>query len=59
MTTISARGVGSTGGHTNLDYFDTLPLDDLMKNAVIMASFVYHAATSDTRIPRKGVAGSE
>ena len=82
MTTISARGVGSTdhvpfdnaglpgfqflqdrvggtGGHTNLDYFDTLPLDDLMKNAVIMASFVYHAAMSDTRIPRKGVAGSE
>jgi len=76
MTTISARGVGSTdhvpfdnaglpgfqflqdrvggtGGHTNLDYFDTLPLDDLMKNAVIMASFVYHAAMSDTRIPRK------
>jgi len=44
---------GGTGGHTNLDYFDTLPLDDLMKNAVIMASFVYHAAMSDTRIPRK------
>jgi len=49
---------GGTGGHTNLDYFDTLPLDDLMKNAVIMASFVYHAAMSDTRIPRKGEAAS-
>jgi hypothetical protein len=46
--------VGGTGGHTNLDFFDTLPIDDLMKNAVIMASFVYHAAMSDTRIPRKG-----
>ncbi len=46
--------VGGTGGHTNLDYFDTLPLDDLRKNAVIMASFVYHAAMSDERIPRKG-----
>jgi hypothetical protein len=46
--------VGGTGGHTNLDFFDTLPIEDLMKNAVIMASFVYHAAMSDTRIPRKG-----
>ena len=46
---------GGTGGHTNLDFFDTLPLNDLMKNAVIMASFVYHAAMADERIPRKGV----
>ena len=44
---------GGTGGHTNLDFFDTLPLDDLTKNAVIMASFVYHAAMRDERIPRK------
>jgi hypothetical protein len=49
--------VGGTGGHTNLDFFDTLPLDELMKNAVIMASFVYHAAMSDTPIPRKGKPG--
>jgi carboxypeptidase Q len=46
--------VGGTGGHTNLDFFDTLPVEDLMKNAVIMASFVYHAAMSDTRMPRRG-----
>jgi hypothetical protein len=46
--------VGGTGGHTNLDFFDTLPLDDLKKNAVIMAAFVYHAAMSDEMIPRKG-----
>ena len=44
---------GGTGGHTNLDFFDTLPLDDLTKNAVIMAAFVYHAAMADERIPRK------
>lgn len=44
---------GGTGGHTNLDFFDTLPVDDLTKNAVIMASFVYHAAMSEHRIPRK------
>jgi Zn-dependent M28 family amino/carboxypeptidase len=48
--------VGGTGGHTNLDYFDTLPLDDLRKNAVIIASFVYHAAMSNERIPRKRMA---
>ena len=45
--------VGGTGGHTNLDFFDTIPLDDLKKNAVIMAVFVYHAAMRDERIPRK------
>ena len=47
--------VGGTGGHTNLDFFDTLPIEDLMKNAVIMASFVYHAAMADERLPRKGM----
>lgn len=46
--------VGGTGGHTNLDFFDTLPLDDLKKNAVIMAVFVYQAAMADDLIPRKG-----
>ena len=51
--------VGGTGGHTNLDFFDTIPLEDLMKNAVIMASFVYHAAMSDAKIPRKGMSGRE
>jgi hypothetical protein len=46
--------VGGTGGHTNLDFFDTIPLDDLKKNAVIMAVFVYHAAMADELLPRKG-----
>jgi hypothetical protein len=45
--------VGGTGGHTNLDFLETLPPDDLMRNAVIMASFAYHAAISDARVPRK------
>jgi len=45
--------VGGTGGHTNLDFLETLPPEDLMKNAVIMASFAYHAAMSDSRVPRK------
>ncbi len=46
--------VGGTGGHTNLDFYDTLPIDDLIANAVIMATFVYNAAMSDERVPRKG-----
>lgn len=46
--------VGGTGGHTNLDFFDTLPLDELKKNAVIMAVFVYHTAMADQLLPRKG-----
>ena len=46
--------VGGTGGHTNLDPFDTIPLDQLQKNAVIMAVFVYHAAIADELLPRKG-----
>lgn len=46
--------VGGTGGHTNLDFFDTIPLDDLKKNAVIMAVFVYHAAIAEERLPRRG-----
>ena len=45
--------VGATAGHTNLDFFDTLQSDDLVKNAVIMASFAYHAAMADARVPRK------
>lgn len=45
--------VGGTGGHTNLDFIETLPPEDLMKNATIVASFAYHAAMSDMRVPRK------
>jgi hypothetical protein len=42
-----------------MDFFDTIPVEDLMKNAVIMATFVYHAAMSDERIPRKGRVGGQ
>lgn len=47
--------VGGTGGHTNLDFFDTVPLDHLKKNAVIMAIFVYHAAIAEDVLPRRGL----
>ena len=45
--------IGGTAGHTNLDFYDTLRPEDLMKNAVVEAFFVYQAAMSDERIPRK------
>ena len=47
------------GGHTNLDFYDTVPGQDLMKNAVVMAAYAYHAAMADTRVPEKdGQVGS-
>jgi len=39
--------------HTNLDSYDRLLGDDLVKNATIVASFVYLAATRDELLPRK------
>jgi len=45
--------IPGTGGHTNLDFYDSIQGEDLMKNATIMASFVYHAAMADRRMPRK------
>ncbi len=45
--------IPGTGGHTNLDFYDTIQAADLMKNAVIMASYAYHAANADARMPRK------
>ena len=45
--------IAGTAGHTNLDFYDTLVSEDLMKNAVIMAVFAYSAAMSDERVPRK------
>jgi len=45
--------IPGTAGHTNLDFFDTLQVDDLKKNAVIMAFFAYQAAMRDDLIPRK------
>jgi carboxypeptidase Q len=39
--------------HSNMDVYDRLQAADLMKNAVIVASFVYHAANRDSLLPRK------
>jgi hypothetical protein len=39
--------------HSNMDDYDRLQADDMMKNAVIVASFVYHAANREAKLPRK------
>jgi hypothetical protein len=39
--------------HSNMDVYDRLQAEDMMKNAVIVASFAYHAANRDQLLPRK------
>ena len=44
---------GTHSHHTNMDLYDRVQETDLMRNATIIAAFVYHAATRDERLPRK------
>ena len=39
--------------HSNMDVYERLQAGDMMKNAVIVASFVYHTAIRDEKLPRK------
>jgi hypothetical protein len=39
--------------HTNMDVYERLQREDLMQASVVMACFVYDAATRDGMIPRK------
>ena len=39
--------------HSSMDLYERVQSDDLMKDAVIIASFVYHAANRDDLLPRK------
>ena len=48
-----------TAGHTNLDYLEGIQPEDLMKNATIMASYIYHAAMATERVPRKTIQSSK
>jgi carboxypeptidase Q len=41
--------------HTNMDLYDRLQAEDLVKNATIIAAFVYHAANRDQVLPRKAL----
>ncbi|RAU82305.1 M28 family metallopeptidase [Pontibacter arcticus] len=39
--------------HTNQDSYDRLQADDLKQASVIVASFIYHTAMRDKKLPRK------
>ncbi len=39
--------------HSNMDSYERIQEEDMRKNAVIVASFVYHAANRDQLLPRK------
>jgi Zn-dependent M28 family amino/carboxypeptidase len=39
--------------HSNMDVYERLQPQDMMQNAVIVASFVAQAANRDERLPRK------
>jgi hypothetical protein len=41
--------------HTNMDVYDHVLKSDLMQASVIMASFVYHTAMRDAKLPRKAL----
>jgi hypothetical protein len=43
--------------HTNMDVVDGLVPEDMMVNAVVMATFAYHAAMRDELLPRKPISG--
>jgi Zn-dependent M28 family amino/carboxypeptidase len=43
--------------HYSMDVYDRVQEDDMKQAAVIMASFVYHAAMRDEKLPRKPLVG--
>ena len=44
---------GSRTHHSNMDVYERIQAPDMMKNAVIVASFVYLTANRDEKLPRK------
>ena len=44
--------------HSNADVYDRIVAEDLKQASVIMASFVYHAAMADEKLPRKEAANT-
>jgi Zn-dependent M28 family amino/carboxypeptidase len=39
--------------HSNMDVYERLQPGDMMKNAVVVASYVYQTANRDEKLPRK------
>ncbi len=50
---IQDRSGAHRGGHSQLNLYDEIYEKDLKQASVILASFLYHAATRDERMPRK------
>jgi hypothetical protein len=46
---------GTHSHHTQMDLYDRVQAEDLMKNAAIIATFVYHAANRDALLPRQAL----
>lgn len=44
---------GSRTHHSNMDVYERIQEEDMRKNAVIVASFVYNAANREEKLPRK------
>jgi carboxypeptidase Q len=44
---------GTRTHHSNMDTYERIQEEDMRKNAVIVAAFVYHAANRDQLLPRK------
>ncbi len=44
---------GTRTHHTNMDTYERVNTNDLMQASIIMASFVYHTAMRDEKLPRK------
>jgi hypothetical protein len=44
---------GTRTHHSNMDVYERIQEEDMRKNAVIVASFVYHTANREERLPRK------
>jgi hypothetical protein len=49
---IQDRSSGNGRGHNQIDLYDDLYEKDLKQSSVILASFLYHAAMRDERMPR-------
>jgi hypothetical protein len=43
--------------HSSMDVYDRVQEDDMKQASIIMASFVYHAAMRDEKLPRKPLVG--
>lgn len=44
---------GTRTHHTNMDSYDRVSANDLMQASVVVASFVYHTAMREDKLPRK------